>query len=553
MTYPGGGLPPDLRPELKKLPTTQEDLDTALRKAGLGGAVTAALDGLPPLRADVDKISKAPGPDVDETGYVPVAKLRNQWRQVGVALSGVTADWSLLDGVAAHSAKLEEVTGEMLRVVTTPRRPRRGSPSVGFEYEVPSVKVDGGMPPKTLLARWDHASQEDVRLEVDGDHVEFVTAPVTTRQAVERQLGTIRDALHRIGTHESVVFKVPDDVRSAEDGRVLHGAGHRVRVWHTGGQVTGRVQATAACQLRDVPDLILMHADGAGLGAFADDPDRVPAVAFAHLLNYYLVTLQGGGVATEQQGPKVVLPVMCRTSLHAMYANLSGADKAHVRKLIKYGKGSAGIRGERLVKGRYLGPAGHKETGPSVGEWLDSVVDGCPTTVDTEPLDRDNDGTGPRGDSYDLMSPPPGYPAHRTGRHFTYAMGYFGLADDGAALFEVREIWPAGAYGMDKFEAQALEFAGQRFESADDRRARLQLTVDGVVAKVRGGRSRPGNYARNVATRLKRSVPATEYPLACSLIDAALKKPPPASPPSRSSGSRKTGKKRGRDEHDGED
>ena len=38
MTYPGGGLTPDLRPELKKLLTTQERLDTALRKAGLGWA-----------------------------------------------------------------------------------------------------------------------------------------------------------------------------------------------------------------------------------------------------------------------------------------------------------------------------------------------------------------------------------------------------------------------------------------------------------------------------------------------------------------------------------
>jgi hypothetical protein len=239
---------------------------------------------------------------------------------------------------------------------------------------------------------------------------------------------------------------------------------------------------------------------------------------------------------------------MCRTSLHTLYAALSGADKAHVKNLINYRGGNGGIRGKALVAGGYRGPAGARETGPSVGEWLDSVVDGCPTTVDNEPLDRDNDGTGPRGDSYDLMSPPPGYPAHRRGRHFTYAMGYFGLAADGAALFEIREIWRAGAYGMDNFAKQALEFAGQRFESADDRLVRLQKTVDDVVATVRGGRSKPENHAKNVATRLKRLVPATEVLLACSLIEATLRKAPP---PARSLPKRK-GRKRRRDEDDSE-
>ena len=118
---------------------------------------------------------------------------------------------------------------------------------------------------------------------------------------------------------------------------------------------------------------------------------------------------------------------------------------------------------------------------------------GDPSTVDTEPTDRDNDGTGPRGRHHDRMSPPPGYPAHRKGRHFTYAMGYFGLAADGTALAEVREIWSAGSYSVQNFRRQAVEFATQRIEGIAARQARLAPTAQNAVQQRCQGRrsSRP--------------------------------------------------------------
>jgi hypothetical protein len=84
--------------------------------------------------------------------------------------------------------------------------------------------------------------------------------------------------------------------------------------------------------------------------------------------------------------------------------------------------------------------------------WL-SIVDGSPTALDTEPVDRDNDGEGPRGSGRDLLSPPQGFSAHRRGRHFTYAMGRFGTAADGAMLFELRAIENNIAYSPDNFVA----------------------------------------------------------------------------------------------------
>jgi hypothetical protein len=149
-------------------------------------------------------------------------------------------------------------------------------------------------------------------------------------------------------------------------------------------------------------------------------------------------------------------------------------------------------------------------------------VDGDPSDLTTEPVDRDNDGDGPRGAEFDLMSPPLGYPAHRRGRHFTYAMGLYGLAADGSAVVEMRELWPSRPYKMADFHAQALEFAAQRFETSAARKARIDLLITGAIAVVCGGNQPLAGDADAVLARLAQ-LPATEQSLARHrLIPAAF-------------------------------
>ena len=562
----GTGGPPPAVPQpapprtmaqtLTALVAEQQTLDVAIRAALRAvpaspavDAVTAALDTLGRLRTVAGRLAAFTDAEAGDAQYQVAGGLRAGMAGLVAALGGVPALAPALTVTASGLvASCQTLAGRMLPVITALHAPRLGYPSVGFEYELPYVQVETQVPAKTLIARWMDGQVEDVRLETDGGHVEFVTAPVATLADLNRQLGTIRTALNAMRATERISYRVPVDIRSAEDGTVIHAAGYEVTVRHGEGGSSGRVQGTAACALADIPEMITMHANGLGLDAFDDDPAHPGAVALARLVNYYIRSLQPTGSATDQQGPKVMLPVMCRTSLHTLYAALPAADKTQFQQLIGYQTANTNERGNRLVRNGYLGPGGARCQGPLVGEWVDSIVDGQPTAVDTEPFDRDNDGAGPRGPQHDLMSPPPGYPAHRKGRHFTYAMGYFGTAPDGSALLEVREIWTAGLYTLANFEAQAREFLGHRSETVATRHARVSAVVDAAVAQVCGTRAARAADRAQVRTRLDTRVSRCERPLAYALVQSALDNyVPPAPPPDPVPGSKR---RAGRDDED---
>lgn len=335
--------------------------------------------------------------DIGDAHYQAVGRFRSALSDLVTALGGAPAlDAALTLAAVGQLADCRGLAARTLPLITALHTPRAGYPSVGFEYELPYVQVETQLPAKTLIARWMNGQEEDVRLETDGGHVEFVTAPVGTLAGLNRQLATIRTALNAMSATERVRYRVPVPVLSAEDGRVLHDTGYEVIVRHGEGGSTGRVQGTAACWLADLPEMITIRANGVGLGAF-DDQAHPGSVALARLVNYYILSLRRSGAATDQQGPKVLLPVMCRTSLHVLYSALSATDKTEFQRLVGYQTANTGERGQRLVRYGFRGPAGADCQGPQVGEWVDSVIDGQPTDVDTEPLDRDQNGEGPRG------------------------------------------------------------------------------------------------------------------------------------------------------------
>lgn len=184
------------------------------------------------------------------------------------------------------------------------------------------------------------------------------------------------------------------------------------------------------------------------------------ALPLLHLVNYYITALEPGA-PREAEGPKILLHVMSRTDFHSAYLLLNEDERASFTECIDY-EGTLGtmnaLRARTVSPPGYQGPAGARYQGPLVGDWLDSIVMGDTSTEDTEPIDRDDEGEGPRGASRDLLSPPMGYPAHRRGRHFTYAMGRFGTAADGALLLEVRAIKKDMPYNVRDLRAQTTEF-----------------------------------------------------------------------------------------------
>lgn len=424
--------PPE-SPDGRVARTMRGELDTvraAIRPSkGRDKALAAAYAG-------ARKLGDFADPDVGDRHYAAVGNLRRALARAG--------------GHAGLKAGLDRLAARMLQAIATPRLPARSYPSVGFEYELPAVKiVTGGVPSKALLAYWRPRGGAGVRLETDGDHVEFVTEPASTMAEVGAQVGAVKRAAANIFRYKRIKLRVPGRIYSDVDGTVLD---ITVVTIDLQGGVRGRVQGTVACPLESMTRLVPAYGD----------PSLAPSRAasgkvkgFAHLVGYYLHQLGASGVGMDSQGPKVRLPFMCRTSFRALYEQLQPAEQAAVKQMFR-----AYLRRDvRLVNGGYKGPAGAPEKGPTVGEWFDSIRKGDPSSTDTEPLDRDNNGTGPRGEHFDRMSPPPGYPAHRQGRHFTYAMGFFGCARDAVPLIEAREIGGTGEYESDVFEQKVVAFA----------------------------------------------------------------------------------------------
>ncbi|MEU4449228.1 hypothetical protein AB0K14_11575 [Actinosynnema sp. NPDC050801] len=413
----------------------QPDATTGLLKAVAGQAQSVAT-----LVAVKDY-------SVGESLYVGLTELATSLGAVCAALTGDR-------GFQAAAAEVDELRLWVLDEIQRPTKPRHGTPSVGFEWQT-DIKVDMKGPPlpsKTLLKRWPKARKEPeiLRLELDGDELEFVTSPVTTLAALELQIAAIAEEVAFLAScgYAGHDYPLPEAARSDETGDVAFEAGYLVHVRHYGGSTRGPLQATTARALTGITDLLSTYGGKTAATAieqiddfYADAPPVPRVAALLHLVRYYVLCLTFG--TTDDQGPKVLLPVMSRTDFHSAYLLLDAAERRDFERCVFYGQQATGQLawlGDVLAQKGYKGPAGAVYVGPTIGEWYHSIVDGTPSSPVLEPLDRDNDGAGPRGRYRDLLSPPKGYPAHRQGRHFTYAMGFFGTAEDGSMLFELRQV-----------------------------------------------------------------------------------------------------------------
>lgn len=439
-----------------ELPTTQTEtvrvvhaLQQAVAQASDDGPPTTVAELLDDLLAALGKavsaVSSGNYTTADERLYLALHAVHTSLAAVPEALTGNQAFQDAAAGLAALRARA-------LDEFQRPPKPLFGGSSVGFEWQT-DIKVDmkKAPPSKTLLKRWpDNGEPEVLRLELDGDELEFVTAPVTTTAALERQFTLIQDEIDTLRQKGAAGYDyaLPEDALSDEDGTVAYPKGYKVHVRHYGGQPRGALQATIARTLDQLKGLLTDYGGVRAARAIEiidtsyDEPPSARVAGLLYLVRYYVQCLAGG--TTEDQGPKVLLPVMSRTDFHSAYLLLTPEERDEFKECVFYRKGTTGDyewRGTTIAHPKtYPGPAGAEYSGPTIGAWYDSIVDGSPSTLEVEPLDRDNDGSGPRGTYRDLLSPPEGYPAHRRGRHFTYAMGYFGTADDGSLLFELRQV-----------------------------------------------------------------------------------------------------------------
>lgn len=456
--------------QTRMLAKVRDTLGTAPLPTAAHDAVTDAAGQVDVRRAAVLAVANADVTVVEEPLHVAVHHLREALKALLVAFNplGSVPDWaSVVSWAIAHTGDVRRLHQRIIAAIEKPIVPHSGSPSAGFEYQLNYAKVETeGIPSKTVLKRWmGRGGAEILRLEVDGENVEFITVPVANQGDLDEQLDAIEQEAGVIsaGGEGGVVYATPDPILSDDDGRVIRPAGTRVVVKHVG-NVRGKIQATAGRRLDQLSAFLIRYGGGrfgrdtldaiAGLGAVGN------ALPLLHLVNYYLGALEGGA-PREAEGPKILLQAMSRTDFHSAYLLLNDDERVSFKDCIDY-EGTRGtmndLRARTVCPRGYLGPAGELYEGPTVGDWLDSIVLGDTSTEDTEPIDRDDDGEGPRGASRDLLSPPKGYPAHRRGRHFTYAMGRFGTAADGALLLEVRAIKKDMPYNVRDLRAQTTEF-----------------------------------------------------------------------------------------------
>jgi hypothetical protein len=433
-------------------------------------AIMAAISKVNKCRDDVLAVINAPNANINESWHVVVYKLRQAVTELLNPMPPLNAiaPWpSISSWTLSHADDLRMADRDIVYALQAIITPQAGSRSVGFEYQLNYAAVETpGIPSKAVLKRWnDDKGTEILRLEVDGKNVEFITAPVSTPEALTRQLDLIEEEASKLQSVKGeavVTYATPDPILSDVDGSVIKPAGTQVTVKQPG-TVRGKIQATAGRRLSELSAFIIRYGGEIGqstldavqgLGAIGN------ALPLLHLVNYYIVSLEPGN-KNDIEGPKTLVHAMSRTDFHSAYLQLNEDEKASFMTCIDY-HGAAGtmdaLRNRPICPGYYRGPAGALYQGPLIGDWLDSIVLGDPANEDNEPIDRDNDGEGHRGSGRDLMSPPQGYPAHRLGRHFTYAMGRFGCAADGALLLEVRAIKEDITYNVANLRSQAIEF-----------------------------------------------------------------------------------------------
>jgi hypothetical protein len=293
-------------------------------------------------------------------------------------------------------------------------------------------------------------------IEVDaGDkkpELEIVTHPLRNRADVEAAIDEIRYIVGQI-------------VAGAKSGRNFtlgpgNGWVDEVEIKPMAAQPTFRLQFTEGVTLEKIPAMIQqLHQD-----AWDAMPDAItgnkagkaPAETKLRGLEaaicMYLSDAVGYQPANPDDGPKYAFALMARTDFHSMYAALDPREQTQFGDAIdpKKNKTFLGYDFKARVFAS-VDPKTHEWAKLTVGQWLQSIVNGRPEMI----YDWGTGSVGPTGgaEAKDLMSPPPGYDQHGTidayNKHIKdnklkddpqmkYAMGMYGM-DGNLALFEDRD------------------------------------------------------------------------------------------------------------------
>lgn len=301
------------------------------------------------------------------------------------------------------------------------------------------------------------------KIEVDKSphpELEIVTDPLASREDFENAMREIRYVVEQmVALGKRQTFVVPAGNGWLED----------TEIFRTGEVPTFRLQYTEGVTLEQIPSLIKqLHpaawktlpeevtgedpdkAKKVGAkrkGKAKDEPEPTALRGLIAAVCTYLGDAQNW--APEQKGDtnKYAHTLMARTDFYAMYHSLE--DEEADEFAAKFAKGQDDFYGFALDAQVYQAPA--MATKLTVRQWLQSMVAGRAR------------GGKKADEPKDLMSPPPGFETHaniedhnakaKPGNHWMhYAMGMYGLDDDGLALFEARKLGSALGQDLDGSE-----------------------------------------------------------------------------------------------------
>jgi hypothetical protein len=349
--------------------------------------------------------------------------------------------------------------------------PARFSPSLeakfGLEIEIPSVDVSTGAGSATLRRGTVLLERQHWKLECDhvggGKHdLEFVTNPLASEDDVRaaiKEITTLTAAIRTRACAGDMTVRLSDVANDARVDAVL-----RLNDPH----LPGRLQATYGVGLDHVGMLIdellpaqqaeAIHGNTRMVADLYATRTGVPlpskARAFVRLINMYLARAQSK--LPVDGTVHVFFRMMARSDFCAAFSKLLPPDEqAAVRALLVAPEGLPMMMEalhmsdpEQPVFAKPYHRADrnpdHRQAGPTIKDWLASIVEGRQEGL----LHKD------------LLSPPIGYPLHGGDLSTDYGMGAMGVDErNGLMLFEIR-----GA----PYRPQHVTMNGQLARAADN-------------------------------------------------------------------------------------
>lgn len=281
----------------------------------------------------------------------------------------------------------------------------------------------------------------DVEMADPTSYGEFVLGPLYSYAHLEGACGEMRRIQDFIDQHRVTVSQTHPRIMDTNDGHFNEEwapANSKVTLSNTNGGWGGTAQATFAVPIWMLPEMLgdLDNAYGAAAQQLAElTPYSERVYGLVAAVDYYLRCL-GPLIPriTDKDGPKTCTPVMFRSDFHAMYLELPGPE----RLAFSAWAGAHASRALRMMPGGSAVP--HCTQGPTVGDWLDSII-------------------LPGVDGKDRMSPPPGFARHNpVTQEIRYGMGM--LECDDVTHHVIAEFRSLGnANNLDAFLRLAFAFA----------------------------------------------------------------------------------------------